>query len=182
MPGSLSRAEARRRGTLVHALIDHLADVAPAGRSERARSFVEARAAGLPPAARQQIVTDALAVIDHAALALLFGPGSQGEAPVAGHVTAPDGRTEVVVGQVDRMAVTPEEVVLADFKTGGSGAKGALPESYLAQLALYRAVLAQAYPGRRIRPILVWTDGPEMVEPDPALLDAALRRALGTSA
>jgi ATP-dependent helicase/nuclease subunit A len=77
--------------------------------------------------------------------------------------------------------VTPSEVVLADFKTGAH-VGGELPETYLAQLALYRAVLAEAYPGRAVRPILVWTDGPEVVEPDPAALDAALHRALAGSA
>jgi ATP-dependent helicase/nuclease subunit A len=181
-PDGLSRADARRRGNLVHALIDHLAALAPGTRPETARIFVEARAAGLPRRVRERIATDALAVIDNPALAPLFGPDSRGEAPIAGRVTGPDGRTEVVVGQVDRMAVTPDEVLVADFKTGAARAGGVLPESYLAQLALYRAVLAEAYPDRRIRPILVWTDGPEVVEPDPALLDAALRRALGASA
>jgi ATP-dependent helicase/nuclease subunit A len=180
-PDGLSRAEARRRGTLVHALIDHLAALAPERRAEAAPRFVEARAAGLPRRVQQQVVTDALAVLAHPALEPLFGPEAKGEAPIAGQVTAPDGRIEIVVGQVDRMAVASDEVIVADFKTGAQAGRR-LPESYLAQLALYRAVLAQAYPGRTIRPILVWTDGPELVEPDPAALDAALQAALGGSA
>ncbi|NNM71211.1 double-strand break repair helicase AddA [Enterovirga aerilata] len=181
-PDGLSRAEARRRGTLVHALIDHLAAQPPERRAEAAAAFVGARAAGLPSSARDRIVADALAVVAHPALAPLFGPGAQGEAPVAGEVTGPDGRSRVVVGQVDRMAVAADEVVVADFKTGAESGDDALPEGYLAQLALYRAVLARAYPGRRIRPVLVWTDGPEIVEPDSAMLDAALHRALAGSA
>ncbi len=177
----LSRAEARRRGTLVHALIDHLAGLPPERRDPAAAAFVEARAGGLPPSLRRRIVTDAQAVIAHPALAPLFGPDAKGEAAIAGQVAAPDGGSHVVVGQVDRMVVTPDEVIVADFKTGAQAGED-LPESHLAQLALYRAVLALAYPGRVVRPILVWTDGPEVVEPTPAALDAALQAALAGSA
>jgi ATP-dependent helicase/nuclease subunit A len=177
----LSRAEARRRGAIVHALIDHLAALPPESRETAAPAFAEARAAGLPRPVRQRIARDALAVIGHPALAPLFGPDAKGEAPIAGQVRGADGNAQLVVGQVDRMAVTPAEVIVADFKTGFHAGR-ALPESYLAQLALYREVLAEAYPGRRIRPVLVWTDGPDIVEPDPAALDAALQAALGGSA
>ena len=55
-------------------------------------------------------------------------------------------------------------------------AEGETPPVYLAQLALYRAALAAAWPGRRVRMLLVWTDGPTIVEPSAAALDAALAR------
>ena len=178
----LDRAEARRRGRLVHALVDHLASVGAEKRDTAALAFVAARAGGFSSQVRERIAADALAVVAHPALAPLFRPDARGEAPVAGEVTGPDGRARSVVGQVDRMAVGAEEVLVADFKSGARPPGIGLPEAYLAQLALYRAVLAGAYPGREVRALLVWTDGPEVVEPDAAVLDAALGAALDGSA
>ncbi len=68
-------------------------------------------------------------------------------------------------GQVDRLVVTPQAVLIADYKTNRPAPQqprrsaGALP-GYVAQLALYRAVLAQLYPDRPVRAALVWTDTP----------------------
>ena len=47
-------------------------------------------------------------------------------------------------------------------------------EAYIAQLALYRAVLAQLYPGRLVSAALVWTYIPDLMELSPADLDSAL--------
>jgi ATP-dependent helicase/nuclease subunit A len=82
----------------------------------------------------------------------------------------------MVSGQIDRLAVLDSEVLVADFKTTARPPKAGqpLPPSYVAQLALYRTLLAEIYPGRRIRAFLVWTSGPvirELMEPE---LESAL--------
>ncbi|MDB5590404.1 PD-(D/E)XK nuclease family protein, partial [Enterovirga sp.] len=110
-------------------------------------------------------------------LAGLFGPGSRGEVAIAGRVGPPGGE-RAVAGQIDRMAVTPSEVLLADFKTGAPP-PGGVPGAYLAQLALYRELLAAIHPDRPVRTLLVWTEGPTVIEPDPAALGSALAQVLG---
>ena len=52
---------------------------------------------------------------------------------------------------VVRGAFSQRHFSLADFKTGAPRAEGETPPVYLAQLALYRAALAAAWPGRRVR-------------------------------
>jgi ATP-dependent helicase/nuclease subunit A len=49
-------------------------------------------------------------------------------------------------------------------------------EAYVAQMAAYRAVLSQRWPNRPIRCLLVWTDGPLLMEIPPADLGRALSR------
>ena len=49
-----------------------------------------------------------------------------------------------------------------------------MPAGYVAQLALYRAVLAKLYPGKAIRAALVWTEVPDLMEVSAAAMDAAL--------
>jgi ATP-dependent helicase/nuclease subunit A len=51
---------------------------------------------------------------------------------------------------------------------------GRIPQEYIEQLALYRAVLRLAYPNHRVRAALVWTAGPALTELPDEALDAAL--------
>jgi ATP-dependent helicase/nuclease subunit A len=170
-------AAARLRGVLVHALIERLPAVAPERRETAATAFIAARAAGLAEEARAGLISDALAVIADSRLAALFAPGALAEAPIAGTVAVGAAGLRVpVTGQIDRLAVTPDAVFFADFKTGARPPReGApIPGVYLTQMALYRALLAGVYPGRRLRPFMVWTAGAAVRELDDAELDAAL--------
>ena len=167
-------AQAARAGVLVHALLQHLPEIAPEARAAAARRYVDARAGGLDPEQRARVVTQALAVLDDPQMARLFGPGSQAEISLGGRVILPGGRSIEIYGQIDRLAVSDDDVWLADFKTGRPRLAADTPDSYLAQLAVYRAAVAPLYPGRRVRCFLVWTEGPLGLEIDTARLEAAL--------
>ena len=88
----------------------------------------------------------------------------------------------LVSGQIDRLAVTPDDVLIVDYKTNHAppAAIAEAPMAYVRQLALYRAVLQKLYPQKPIRTALLWTETPEMMEiPSPALdaqLEAIIRR------
>jgi ATP-dependent helicase/nuclease subunit A len=89
-------------------------------------------------------------------------------------------------GQVDRLVVTPTEVLIADYKTNRPAPRS-LAEvqsrygSYVGQLALYRTVLMRLYPNRPVRAALLWTDTPDLMEIPPELLDSALDNALASA-
>jgi len=107
-------------------------------------------------------------------LAGLFGPGSRAEAPLVGLGPRDEtGGRAVVSGQVDRLAVTDEAVLVADYKTlrPPPADPANAPVAYLRQMALYRALLREIYPGRPVRCALVWTDGPRLALLPDALLD-----------
>ncbi len=175
--GPPDRAEAARAGRLVHALLQHLPEVAPEKRRAAALRFLSLRAGGLDEARRLDLAGKVLAIIEGPALASLFGPGSRAEASLAGRIETAPGRFTEIVGQVDRLAVTADEALVADFKTGRPRPASETPASYVAQLALYRAALAAIYPSSRIRALLVWVNGPEVVE----FSEDALRRALASA-
>jgi ATP-dependent helicase/nuclease subunit A len=167
--------EARLRGTLVHALLERLPALAPEHRESMARAYVKARAPRLAAELRESILANALDVLDHKDLKPLFGQGSRAEAPIAGRVLTAEGEL-MVSGQIDRLAVLDGEVLVADFKTTARPPRPGQPppSSYVAQLALYRMLLSEIYPGKRIRTFLIWTSGPvihELMEPD---LESAL--------
>jgi ATP-dependent helicase/nuclease subunit A len=106
----------------------------------------------------------ALAVLEDARFAAVFGPGSRAEVAIAG--AAPGLPTGLSIsGRIDRLVVEPDRVLVADFKTNRpapSRIEEADP-SALAQMALYAAVLGGVFPGRRIEAALVWTDGPKLM-------------------
>ena len=168
-------AEARLRGSLVHALIERLPSLPAERRRTAAEAYVRARAPKLGAPERSIIVANAIGVLGHEALAALFGPGSRAEVGIAGTLVI-GGEATSVSGQIDRLAVLDGEVLLADFKSDARVPAPALPApaAYAAQLALYRLLLQQIYPGRRVRPFLVWTAGPSIQELRSEDLDRAL--------
>jgi ATP-dependent helicase/nuclease subunit A len=116
-------------------------------------------------------------VLDDVRFRDLFGPGSRAEVPIVGRLRI--GGDEVrVSGQVDRLVVTADWVLIADYKTNRPAPRsfGEVPPLYVRQLALYRAVLAKLYPGRAIRCALIWTEVPDLME----LSSEALTHALAT--
>ena len=177
--GAAARGDAARAGRLVHALLQHLPEIDPAQRVSAAARFLSARASQFAPDHRDDLARQALAVLDDPALADLFGPESRAEVGLGGRVLLPGGREVEISGQIDRLAATDREILIADFKTGRARDAAETPPGYLAQLALYRAAVAPLYPGRRTRVFLVWTEGPRIVEIPEESLDAALAAVPG---
>ncbi|GGK39366.1 double-strand break repair helicase AddA [Salinarimonas ramus] len=173
-------AAARLRGTLIHALVERLPALPADTREAAATSFVAARARGLSEEVRAAIVRDACAVIADPRLAPLFSQHAFAEAPVAGRVVLPSGEEIAVAGQLDRLAIGPDAIVFADFKTAARppAPDAPVPGTTLVQMGLYAALLARAFPGRRIEAHLVWTAGPHVRVLTQPELDAGLARAM----
>ncbi|MCJ2036743.1 double-strand break repair helicase AddA [Methylobacterium sp. J-068] len=154
-------SEARRRGTLIHSLVEHLPRIEPAQRKPAAAAFVRARAPGLDPVKQGAIVDATLRLLDEPDLAPLFARDARAEVTLSGRVRV-GGVARAVFGRVDRLAISGDTVWVADFKTGRPPAEGgaALPRAEAGQIALYAALLAEIHPTHRIVPMLVWTSGP----------------------
>ncbi|MGH6945693.1 MAG: double-strand break repair helicase AddA [Kiloniellales bacterium] len=161
-----------RRGRIVHRLLQHLPGVAPAARAEVAERVV-ARDGGLDPKTRVEIVTATLRVLADLRFAPLFGHGSRAEVPLIGLIEGIQGR-QVVAGQVDRLVVRDDRILLVDYKTNREPPtdEAGIPALYLRQLAAYRAVLERIYPGRPVDCFLLWTEGPRLTQITPQALEA----------
>ena len=101
-----------------------------------------------------------MAVLEHPEFARLFAPGSAAEIPVVGLV---EGRA--LSGQIDRLAVTDDAVLIVDYKTMRPVPRSEteIPAAYLDQLVAYRAAVAAIYPTKQVRCALLWTDGPTLM-------------------
>ncbi|WP_051609038.1 double-strand break repair helicase AddA [Fodinicurvata fenggangensis] len=154
-----------RHGRLVHSLLEHLPDLPLAERRQAGLRFLGQSAFGLDETERQEILEETLAVLDTPAFADFFGPDSRAEVPITGLVRA-EGHTRVISGQIDRLAVRAEDILVLDYKTNRPPplTPEQVPTAYLRQMAAYAQVLSEVYPGRSIRCALLWTDGPNLME------------------
>lgn len=175
-----ARADAARRGLLVHALLERLPGTDPAERDALAARLLATEAAELSEAERAGIAAEARAVLELPEAAALFGPGSRAEVPLAGRIDM-GGRAVPVFGRIDRLLVSESGVLIVDFKTNRPAPQEA-PQGYVVQLALYRRLLGRLYPGRPVEAAILWTAVPRLDRLDPALLDERLDAALARPA
>jgi ATP-dependent helicase/nuclease subunit A len=170
-----TRSRALQRGTLVHRLLQSLPDIPPDRRGDTALSFLVRNAGDWSPAEREALAAQVLVLIADPKFAAVFAAGSRAEIAIAGRVKTRRGPA-LVSGQIDRLVVTPDAVLIVDFKTNHAPPSKAAdaPQAYIRQLALYRAVLGKLYPDRPVKAALLWTETPEMMEISGSALDAEL--------
>jgi ATP-dependent helicase/nuclease subunit A len=171
--------KAMARGRIVHRLLQALPPVPHDRRAEAARRYLARESGVFSEAERDAMAAEVLAVFDDPAFAPLFAPGSHAEVPVVGRLPGPI----EVSGQLDRLAITETAVLIADYKTNRQPPHRLddVPAEYVAQLALYRAVLGRLYPRHEVRAALIWTEGPALMEVPAAMLDSALSSVAGTT-
>jgi len=165
-----------RRGEIVHKLLQLLPDVAPEQRATAAGRLLAAER-DLTDEQRAEMAAAAFGVLDDARFSAVFGPGSRAEVALAGtSVHLPKGLA--VSGRVDRLVVDEGRVLVVDYKTNRPSPdqiEDADP-AYLAQMAVYAAVLREVFPGRTVEAALVWTDGPKLMPVPEKVMAQALAR------
>jgi ATP-dependent helicase/nuclease subunit A len=174
------RTRAIQRGTLAHRLLQSLPDVAVEGRRDAALRYLARNAADWGDGDRKALAEQMLALIADPRFAPVFAPGSRAEISIAGRLDRPGRPPAPVSGQIDRLVVTPDEVLIVDYKTNHAppGTEAEAPSGYVRQLALYRAVLRKIYPQLPVRAALLWTETAELMEISTPALDAALATAI----
>jgi ATP-dependent helicase/nuclease subunit A len=170
------RQKALQRGQVVHRLMQSLPDIAPAARKSALEHYLGSAARGLSPDERAEITRHVLAILENDKFADVFAAGSRPEVPIVGRILRPDCQPILVAGQVDRLIATEKAVLIVDYKTDSlvPGHLDDVQPAYIAQLALYRAVLMRIYPGKSVRAALIFTAGPLLLDIPASTLDTAL--------
>jgi ATP-dependent helicase/nuclease subunit A len=170
------RTRALQQGTLVHRLLQSLPELPPGRRRDAASAYLARNAPGWSQAERGELAEKVIALIADSRFAAVFAQGSRAEVAIVGRLTLPGRPPSLVSGQIDRLMVTPNEVLIVDFKTNHAPATSPAeaPQAYVRQLALYRAVLSKLYPQHGIRAALLWTETADLMEISAPALDAQL--------
>jgi len=175
------RQHALDRGRIVHRLLQSLPDIPPARRIEATEHYLGgAAASGFSVEERIAMARQVFAILDAEEFAAIFAAGSRAEVPIVGRIRRDGGDPLAVAGQVDRLVITGDAVLIADYKTDGAVPRRLddVPPPYLVQLALYRAVISRIYPDKTVRAALIFTNGPALLEMPAASMDRALKAEL----
>jgi ATP-dependent helicase/nuclease subunit A len=172
----VDRESARLRGRLAHRLLQSLPDIPTARRRKAADNYLARNGREMSENERAQLAEQIVALLNDERFRGVFSADSRAEVPIVGTL---DGGREIlrVSGQIDRLAVTPDAVLIVDFKTNTDPPRrfAEVPDAYKRQLALYRAVLQKIYPSRPVRAALIWTEVPDLMELSAEILDEALQ-------
>jgi ATP-dependent helicase/nuclease subunit A len=178
--GATARLVAQKRGTLIHRLLQALPDIAVERRKDAAQTYLARNAPDWSPDDLTALAESVLALIDNPSFAALFAAGSRAEVPIIGRLARSDRPSLLVSGQIDRLVMTADDVLIADFKTNEvpPTTVADIPPSYVRQMALYRALIGSLYPGRSVRAALVFTETPEIMMIPGESLDRELRQIM----
>ena len=166
-----------RRGDLIHRLLERLPEIPAEARPDAAVRMLS-RERDLDEAQREEMIGAAFAVLNDDRFAPVFGEGSRAEVALTGSAPGlPRGVT--ISGRIDRLVITPERVLVVDYKSNRPAPDRieAADPAYVLQLAVYVAVLRRLYPDRAVEAALVWTDGPRLMAVPAEMMDAALANA-----
>jgi ATP-dependent helicase/nuclease subunit A len=108
--GATESKRALARGSHVHRLMQSLPDVPAERRADAARRYLARQK--LDDTERTEIAQHTLRLLGDLRFDALFLPGSRAEVSIVGRHNGRD-----VSGQIDRLVVTPDAVLIADYKT-----------------------------------------------------------------
>ncbi len=177
LPGEgLEEDAAKRRGRLIHRLLEHLPTTPAATWPDLAATLLSQGEDRADSAELEPLLLEATQCLNSPALAPVFDPDALAEVAVTAHLDALDRR---VHGTIDRLIVTPEKVTAVDFKTNTTvpDRPDQVPDGILRQMGAYAHALAQIFPGKTIDTAILWTRGAQLMPLPTALITEALHRA-----
>ena len=162
-----------RRGTLVHRLLQTLPDLPANEREAAARRYLLANGEDKPRT--EATIAEIMVLFSDERFASVFSPAGRAEVSIAAMIDLPDQQQFGLTGQIDRLLVDRERVLVVDFKTNRPPPSelDGVPEIYLRQLAAYKRALEKVYPGRQVECALLWTDAPSLMPVPADMLDKA---------
>ncbi|BCH21361.1 double-strand break repair helicase AddA [Mesorhizobium sp. L-8-3] len=165
------------RGLAVHRLLQMLPSLPAAERLAAGGRYLDRIGRKWPAGEGEQALASVARILEDDQFAPIFAQGSRAEVSLMGTLSV-RGAERAVSGKIDRLAVICETVLIADYKTNrpAPSTLAEVPPGYVAQLALYRALLAPIYPGKRIAAALVFTEAPRLIAVPEDVMDEALVR------
>lgn len=164
LPGEtgLDTETALRRGTAIHALLEHLPTLPREAWEARAPAILASYAA-LEDDDPAPLVKEAIRVLQDIALKDIFSKDTLAEVAFALPASADH---PAIFGTLDRVIITPDRVTLVDFKTNTVLPKTAAetPLGVLRQMAAYRLAAGAIWPNREISIQILWTKGPVLMD------------------
>lgn len=156
---------ALKRGKAIHLLLEIIPDIPEALRESSAQLLLQQHWPEGDAAAHSTVWHEVSAILHHPEFAEVFAKNSQAEVPITALVTEADGTPRIISGQIDRLRILPESILLVDYKTNRHipQTPQTIPAFYKQQMTGYARALRAIYPHHTIRAAILWTSGPELM-------------------
>lgn len=164
-----------QRGTVIHTLLQRLPDLPPDQRQQAAQRYLNIAAGDWHETQRGKVQAAVSTILEDPQFSSVFSPGSKAEVSLMGKLQL-RGKEQVVSGQIDRICVEEDRVLIIDYKSNRPPARTMqeVPQAYITQLALYRALVEPLYPQKRVEAALLFTEGPHLIVLDEHVMEQAL--------
>ncbi|WP_208438316.1 PD-(D/E)XK nuclease family protein, partial [Bartonella taylorii] len=145
-----NRAFSIEYGNIVHRLLQYLPDYPLQKRRDYARNYLNIKASHWYESQREDALRHVWKILDHVYLKPLFSEHSRAEVSLMGIVKI-RGKEHAISGQIDRLYITQNSIIFADFKTGTPPEnEAAIASHHWLQMALYRKLLQAIHPDKDI--------------------------------
>lgn len=157
----------RQRGLVIHQLLELLPALPAAEWTAAADRLLALHAGDQPAEVRAGWREEALTVLGDPAFGEVFGPEGQAEVALRGEL-----KGRVYAGQVDRLLVREQDVLVVDYKTMRPPPDRAedIPRGILRQMAIYHALLSRLFPAHEVRAAILWTYMPRLMPIEAGIL------------
>ena len=144
--------EAMRRGIYIHKALQVLPSIPPYERNEWLSRAMPSDI---------KVSEDLIHLMENRIFKHLFCKDSLAEVPIIGTVNG-----MVISGQVDRLVVTEDSVLIIDYKTNKTPplSEEEIPDVYVYQMHAYKSLLKNLFPSKKIRCYLLWTENLSLME------------------
>ena len=144
-----------RRGILIHKLLQMLPRFCSFEKMADMIKAYLAKQTDLDAHLKESVEKEVLDVLSNKDFAFIFEGDSKAEVPVMGVLG-----DNVVSGQIDRLVVLEDKVLIVDFKTNRPAAEtlADVSDKYKAQLDIYAQLIEQIYPNKAIEKYILWTN------------------------
>ena len=172
--GGLDEETAKRRGTFLHRLLEHLPLWPEADWSEVSIALLSEAEGTVSSAEMAAIMDEARNVLSAPAIRDLLVPEALSEVELTARVAALGDR--LLHGTIDRLLVSHDRVLAVDYKSNAMvpTRQEDVPEGILRQMGAYDAMLAAIYPDRRIVTAILWTRTGDLMPLSTEIVRAAL--------
>ncbi|WP_175868363.1 double-strand break repair helicase AddA [Bartonella gabonensis] len=161
-------------GKLIHRLLQYLPDCPPQKRQDYARNYLNIKASHWDKSQREEALRHVWKMLDHIYLRPLFSEYSRAEVLLMGIVKI-RGKEQAISGQIDRLYITENSIIFADFKTGiPPENEAAIAPHHWLQMALYRKLLQAIHPNKDVQALLIYSKEAKIFKLPPEKLEAFL--------
>ncbi|MEM6602931.1 MAG: double-strand break repair helicase AddA [Pseudomonadota bacterium] len=149
---------AQKRGTIIHNILEIIPHIAP----EKRETLIEKKllshmaSGALSEDDTHKTTTEIMALIENPEMMLLLSSDGFSEVPITGQIMSLGGIS--ISGQVDRMIITEETIIIADYKSDQALTETSpVKQNYVLQMAFYYYALKELYPDKKIETYIIGT-------------------------